>query len=213
MLHRQGNLLDRPQINPLFSPFPIRTRTRVCRPPRAFVMGERSWALLTKRRALGTEIRVGFRPLSVLNPPSSHQPGPHLSGDLRNRPAPKFVTQPRIRAGIFWETGNRTDLLGGSRCGLTEGVSASAAFSYHPARVKPERHLASRFRISLHGRPPRRALAGAPKGDRNDVPSMAMRTMAYGGQPGRFHPASPTLRSPCAPVTPGHTPPAGDRPQ
>src|SRR5258705_9274267 len=29
MLHRQGNLLDRPQIDPLFFLFPIRTRTRV----------------------------------------------------------------------------------------------------------------------------------------------------------------------------------------
>src|SRR5207245_599814 len=127
------------------------------------------------------------------NPPSSHQPGPHLmSGDLRNRPKPithaprdsasateqvglfrvtadamahrpfqedlaraqlschatrtssaskssrgrreraeKFVQQVRIRVGIFWETGNQTDLLGGPRCGLTAGVSASAGFSYH----------------------------------------------------------------------------------
>src|SRR5947209_5110077 len=39
----------------------------------------------------------------------------------------KFGKQPGIRAGLSWETGNRTDLLGGPRYGLSVVARAGSA--------------------------------------------------------------------------------------
>src|SRR5207247_1762147 len=52
--------------------------------------------------------------------------------------------------------------------------------------------------------------AGPRTCDGTDVPSMSMRTMAYGGQPGRFTQIADTTVPVCG-VTPCHTPPAGRR--